>query len=146
MSARPERVLALVVGVVLVLAVAAAVVAANQPTQTVDPDSPEGVVQEFLTAVVEGDGEAALSYVDPELNCDEQALEHVEGEQARVALLESEVDGDEARVVVSISQGSSGPFETGEYSREETYRLVRTDEGWRISEQLGWPIYGCARW
>lgn len=146
MSARPERVLALVVGLVLVLAVAAAVVAANRPTPSVEPGSPEAVVQDFLTAVVEGDEEAALSYLDPDLNCDERSLEHVRDEQARVALLESEVDGDEARVVVSISQGSSGPFETGEYSREETYRLLRTGDGWRITDDVSWPLYGCPRW
>ncbi|WP_153396364.1 hypothetical protein [Ornithinicoccus halotolerans] len=146
MTARPERVLALVVGLVLAVAVAAAVVAANRPTTTVEPGTPEAVVQDFLTAVVDGDREAALSYLDPELNCDERALEHAGDEQARVTLLESEVDGDEARVVVSVSQGSSGPFETGEYSREETYRLLRTEDGWRISDDVGWPVYGCPRW
>jgi hypothetical protein len=55
MASGPNRVLAAVVGVVVLLAGIAGVVAANRTAPTLDPSSPQGVVQQYLKAVLDGD-------------------------------------------------------------------------------------------
>ena len=49
-----NRVLAIFVGAVVLLAALAGVVVANRATPALDPNTPEGVVQEYLQAVIDG--------------------------------------------------------------------------------------------
>jgi len=50
-----NRALAIFVGAVVLLAVIAGLVIANRGAPAVDPHTPEGVVQQYLQAVIAGD-------------------------------------------------------------------------------------------
>jgi hypothetical protein len=49
-----NRVLAVFVGAVVLLAALAGVVVANRATPPLDTNTPEGVIQEYLQAVIDG--------------------------------------------------------------------------------------------
>ena len=59
MSRSPTRVLAVVVGALVVLAAAAAVLSSTRGTTHYAAGSPEATVQAYLTAVLDGDAERA---------------------------------------------------------------------------------------
>ena len=67
---KPERVLAVVVGIIVVIAAVAAVVASRRDAVVYDADTPEGAVQAYLRAVIDDDHDAADAYLDPAADCD----------------------------------------------------------------------------
>ncbi|MDO5736534.1 MAG: hypothetical protein Q4P15_08670 [Propionibacteriaceae bacterium] len=139
MKARPTIILAVVAALVVVLAVVAAVVSANRERPTLDPSTPEGVVQLFITALFDDDVEAAVTYLDPALGCSDPQQEIYLGDASRVAVLKTETTGDTARVELRIEEGSGFG---GSYSHDESFALHREGDTWLISEEV-WPLYGC---
>lgn len=143
MSSRPNRVLAIVVGVVVVLALVVAVLSANRPVAAYDEGTPEGVVQSYLTAVLKGDNDQAATYFAPASACDVSDLDRASvADSAQVYLVDTEVDGDSARVQVQLVMGGGGPFDTSEYSEDQAFRLTRSTEGWRLTG-TPWPLWDC---
>ena len=69
MSARPNAVLAAITGLVVVLAVVAGVLTTRREPPTLDASTPEGTVQLFVLAFIEGEDEAAVAFLDPDLGC-----------------------------------------------------------------------------
>lgn len=141
---KPNRILAIVVGAVVLLAVVAAVVAATRPAPVFDPSTPEGTVQSYLQTLFEDDEEGAASYLAPETGCDANDLAQAdEGNSVRVLLGDIDLDIDTARVEVEIIVTSAdGPFGGYEYRVDETFSLRRNGEGWLITGEP-WPVYFC---
>lgn len=141
---KPERVLLIVVGGIVVLAVVAGVVAALRPVEDFEPGTPEASVQGFLRAVFEGDEEAAEGYLATDSECSASDVEEARTTgSARVVLRESDTENGTAHVSVEIvSSSRGGPFEVDEYSRNRTFDLVQEGDEWRL-DRVPWPLFSC---
>jgi len=107
--------------------------------------TPEATVQGYLNAVLDGDERAASTYLSAELleRCEDDSFIRFRDEtSARIALTDTRVTGAAAVVEVRVSEGSYGLFDSSDYSHDEIYRLIQTEDGWLI-DQLSWPWYGC---
>lgn len=140
----PDRALALLVGSVVSLAVVAGVVVANRSVPDVDPGTPEGVVQEFLQHIVDGDYPAAADLLAPSSGCDLSDVSAAYApESARVVLEDSAVDGDRAVVTVDVTEGSGDDlFGSSGYSHTERITVERDDGAWKIAGSP-WLLYSC---
>ena len=130
-----NRVLAVFVGAVVLLAVLAGVLVANRAAPNLNPDTPEGVVQQYLKAVFAGDYPAAAALLSPSSGCD--ASDVASGyppESARIVLDHTAVNGDHAVVTVKVTEGSGGgPFESSGYSHKERITVQREGGVWKIT-------------
>lgn len=144
MKARPNLVLALVVGVVGVLIVVAAVVAATRTPPRADPATPQGTVQLFVTAVIEGDDASAVAVLDPALGCRVPLPRRGwTGTRTGFAVVGSRVAGDRASVEIDVTEYRTGaPFDTS--SHRESYQLLAHNGGWLITGEP-WPVYVCEK-
>ncbi len=144
MKARPNLVLAVVVGVVAVLVVVAAVAAATRTPPLADPATPEGTVQLFVTAVLDGDDRAAVAILDPTLGCSVPLPQRgLSGTRVTFAVAGTRVFGDRASVDIDVTEyRSGGPFDSS--SHRESYQLVAHDGGWLITGEP-WPVYVCEK-
>ena len=144
---KSNRLLAVMaIGLVALIAIAAVFVAVRDPV-TFDPDTPEGVTQAYLVAVLDENAEAAHALLTPEIQerCDIDELEdrYYRREDSRITLVESDIKGDRADIEVKFTVTyNGGPFGYSESSHEETFRLTRHDGEWRIA-QAPWPYYRC---
>jgi hypothetical protein len=144
MATRPDRVLALLVGAIVFLAVVAGVVVANRSAPDVDPGTPEGVVQQYLQAVVDGDYPAAADLLAPSSGCDlsDVSAAYAPG-SAQVVLKDTAVDGDRAVVTVDVTEGAGDDlFGSSGYSHTERVTVVRDDGAWKIAGST-WLLYSC---
>jgi hypothetical protein len=145
MSASPNRVLAVILGTVGVLAVTALALIALRPSPTFDPATPEGVVQGYLEAVFAGDETTAVGYIDPQSGCGEGdiARARIDG-SSRAVLVDTDIDDSVARVEVEVtrSQGQ-GPFDYYEYSQDQIFDLVHSADRWLLTGDP-WPVYACS--
>ena len=149
-TARPDRsFLAIGAGIALlvVVAVIAVVVLGSRETPAFSADTPEGVVQRHLAAVEADDLEAAWAYFSSSVRADlsldafrRASREYgVHGTVSRRVLFDrSEVDGDRARVWLTVEEYyGGGPFGGGEtYRSSREIALVREDGEWRIDDPL----------
>ena len=143
MQGRPNRVLALVVAAICLVAVVAAVVSATRSVTEYDRDSPAGVVQAYLTAVIDGDDDEAVGFLADDSPCTVEDLDRAHPpDETRVVLRDTDVDGDRARVEVDVVMSSAGPFDSFEFTEEHTFRLSRTGGDWLI-EGAPWPMFEC---
>lgn len=144
MKARPNLVLAVVVGVVAVLVVVAAVVAATRTPPTADPATPQGTVQLFVTAVLDGDDRAAVALLDPKLGCTVPLPQRgLSGTRVTFAIAGTRDFGDTASVDIDVTEyRSGGPFEAN--SHRESYQLFTDDGRWLITGEP-WPVYICEK-
>lgn len=143
MSRQPNRVLAIVVSAVVILALAVALLSANRPLDEYDRGTPEGTTQAYLTAAMRGDSESAAAYLAEDSSCDVSDLDRASiVDSAQVYLVGAEVDGTSARVEVRVVMGGGGPFDASEYSEDHVYRLARSAAGWRLTG-IPWPLWDC---
>jgi|FLYL01.1.fsa_nt_gi hypothetical protein len=137
-----DRTLQLLVGGTLLLVVVSGVVVATrrQPVD-LDPGSPEGTVQEFVEAVLEGDVDRAEELATQPL-CD-FGFDPFVREDFQISLIDSEIRGDRAEVRVLITTfGGESPFERYESSYEDRFLLVRVDGDWKV-DSSPWPFGLC---
>lgn len=147
----PDRTLLTIGGGLAVLVVVAAAVilllGTRAPVQF-PADTPEGVVQRYLGAFDEGDLDTAYEYFSSAVR-EEMSLDDFERtardfgmypatSSRRVLFERTEIDGDEARVHLTVEEFyGSGPFGGGEVFRSERQlSLVREGGSWRIDEAL----------
>lgn len=106
--------------------------------------TPEGVVQRYIDAALEGDEEQANRYMTADLaaSCEDGFGFFRDTDDIRVALDSSDVDGDSATVFVTVSEGNVSAFDSYAYTHDERYDLVRVDGAWKIERQA-WPRYNC---
>lgn len=112
--------------------------------ETFDPATPEGVVQNYLQAVFDGDEAALLAFMQPDLadRCrrDSASLDY-RTDGARAFLDGTSIDGDRASVALEIRHSSDG---IDEWIENETIWLDRSESSWQISEPP-WPYWDCVK-
>ena len=133
---RPSRTTVIVVAVGALLLLALVLVVTQRGTAQFPPDSPEATVQTFLQSVADGEPDTTVLAGD----CDDGRLD-IGDAGLRVVITDAAVSGDTATIDVRITERYGGPFGDG-YNHDETYRLVRTADGWLI-EQFDWPWGAC---
>lgn len=137
-----NRILALVIIAALILSAVSALVSALREDVKFSANSPEGVVQLYLTAIIEGKNDQAASYFAIDSTCDASDIDRAYvSETLRVNLVSTSMDGDNAYVKIDANTGSSGPFDDG-YTESHTYRLTKESGSWRI-EGIPWPLWDC---
>ena len=139
-----NRVLAIFVGAVVLLAVIAGVFVANRASPDLNPGTPEGVVQEYLQAVFAGDYPVAADLLSPSSGChaSDLAAGYVP-ESARIVLDHSAVNGDHAVVTVNVTEGTGGgPFDSPGYSHTERITVQRDGGVWKITGSP-WLLPSC---
>ncbi len=131
-------------GVAVALLLVAAVVLTFVKSPQLDPDSPEGVVQRYLQAVVEGRRSLARSYLSDRLQdeCDSHFPRYLSRDAYRIEWVDTVVDGSEARVDVLVAEDDLGVFGSY-YEFDAGFTLQESADGWRITDQE-WPWYGCS--
>ena len=134
------HVLAVVVGLVVILAVVAGLLATRREPVTLDPTTPEGSVQTFVLAVIEGDDEVAVALLDPDLGCTAPLREIYRPSRVSMAVVGTKSTAQEATVVLDVTEYGEGPFSS--WSHREVYDLLVKDSGWMITGHP-WPVYGC---
>lgn len=139
------RTILLIAMVVIALIAVLAVVLSGRDVETLDSGSPEGVVQEYLRAVLDGDDETAHGLLGAELahRCSLDGFGRfgfVE-DNVRVVLREVSLEGDTARVEVSITESGGGLGDAG-WTDEATFRLERSADTWVIT-RAPWPHFEC---
>lgn len=134
--------IALVAGVALVVVIALIAVFARGGPAAYDADTPEGVVQRYAQAVLDGDTDTAKSYLVPEVaeSCT-RAPSSSDG--YRLTLLKTTTREQTARVDVLLARVyGSGPLGTNEYEYEEAFDLVKDGDSWLI-EVAPWEFTIC---
>lgn len=140
---QPNRILAIVVGVVAVVAVVAGVLAATRQAPEYDRGTPAGVVQAYLSAVIDGNNQEAAGFLAADSSCDLTDLDRAYvPDEVRVVLRDTEVDAGTARVAVDVAMSSGDLFGGSEYSEKHTFSLTRVGGGWLITGEP-WPMYEC---
>ncbi|MGV8884259.1 MAG: hypothetical protein ACOH1T_01545 [Microbacteriaceae bacterium] len=135
---KPDRALMVILAIIAVIiatAVVLVVVRGSQPREF-DASTPEGVVQLYSQAVINGDKGAAMAYLDSEA----WSAEACEGyssfsrtDNLRVTIQDAQVTGSTAIITVTITEASfDGPFSNSEYSNEAEFELSEWDGSWRI--------------
>ena len=130
---KPDRTLLAVLIVVGLLVVIALVVVLVRSTvrESLDPSTPEGVVQRYAQAVIDGDDATAAEYLTG--RSEDCGYYDSEPGNLRLTFDSTKISGDEARVQVSISSSYGGdPFSSYEYSYDDEFRLVKSGGSWLI--------------
>ena len=139
-----NRILALLVGAVVLLAILAGVVVGRRTTPDLDPHTPEGVVQEYLKAVIAGNYPVAASLLSPSSGCSARdvASAFAPG-SAQIVLDHTAVNGDHAVVTVDVTEGSGDdPFGASGYSHTERITVQRDGGVWKITGSP-WLLPSC---
>ncbi len=145
MTSRPNRILLIVVGVIVVIAIVAGVFSATRPAPKYARGTPEGVVQAYLSAVIDGDHQEAAKLLAGESPCEVADLDQAYvPDEVRVVLRDSEVDGDTAQVVVDVVVSSGDLLDGSEHAEKHTFRLTRAGGGWLITG-TPWPMFECSK-
>lgn len=128
---------------VLLVVVALIVVFTRGAAAPVDPASPEGVVQSYVTAVLAGNEQEAAALLTTEAVKDCHVGDVFDRGDMRVTLLSTRFEGPGASVLVSITETRvSGPFGANENSYEDSFALVRRQDSWAI-DTVPWPLLTC---
>ena len=137
-----NRILAVIVIAAFLLGVVAGVVSSFREEVNYSASSPEGVVQMYLTAIIEGKNDQAASYFVSDSTCDASDIDRAYvSETLRVNLVSTSIDGESAYVKIDANTGASGPFDDG-YTESHTYRLSKESGRWLI-EGIPWPLWDC---
>ncbi len=140
--ATSNRILALIVIAALVLSTVSALVSALREDVKLSANTPEGVVQLYLTAIIAGKNDQAASYFASDSTCDAADIDRAYvSETLRVNLVSTSIDGSSAYVKIDANTGASGPFDDG-YTESHTYRLTQESGKWLI-EGIPWPLWDC---
>lgn len=134
-SARRNLPLLIVLAVsALVVIVSLIAVFTRSAPAPLDPNSPEGVVQTYMQAVIDDDLTAARALLTAELRENCQTSQPSPPTGVRITHVRTIERTDEATVTVDIgSPGGGGLFGPSDYVSRESFELARTDEGWRIA-------------
>jgi hypothetical protein len=137
----------IVIGAVLLVVVAIILVLARgQREDYIVDDNPTGIVHNYFLAIQRKEFERAYDYLSDDLESKPDLDEFIRtvdensryGSEASLQIGESNVDGNRARVEVSITtyQGG-GPFDRGRHTLPDTAYLSRTASGeWKLT---GYP-------
>lgn len=132
----------------LVLIAAGVAVGVLRDPVLLNPQTPEGTVQVYVQAVLDGEWTEARSHLAGDLEAECTALDFRRSwvpDSLTVTLDDVRVDGDEAEVVVRLrTVAQPDPF-GGQYETTETFDLTRENATWQLIGQP-WPVYDCRGW
>lgn len=145
-SRRSTSLLWVLAGVTVAALVAGLVIAALRPPTSLDVGRPEGVVQAYLRAVLDGDHATAAGYLSSETaeRCPASAFRTAWVPEGVTADLDDvQVTGDRARVRVVLHSPATvlPPLEPVD-TTTEVFTLSRTEDGWRLTG-VPWPLVLC---
>ena len=135
----------ILIGIAVLIVIALAVFFARRGTQTyVSEDAPEGVVHNYILAVLNKDFQKAYGYLAdlPNKPTYDQFRDAflkgmVNPNNSAVDVGKSEINGDTASVEVAMIYSQSDPFSTG-YRDVQRAILVKQSGGWKLSSM---PYY-----
>ena len=142
-----NRIVGIGIGAAVVLALATIVISAlvREPA-SLDPDTPEGVVGSYVTALIDERWADARSHLDEELRdrCDPSELARARVDDvSRVSIDDVTTTNGSAIVDVTITHSSlNDPLNPSSWDQELSYTLVREDGRWVVDE-IGWPYPPC---
>lgn len=144
-----SRTVARLVGALLAVVMAVGIFAGLQRTpEHLDADTPEGIVQGYLQAVLDGDWRAAEGFLTEGLaeRCTLADLTRSFVPGGMTATLDdTEVDGDLAVVRVRLLEPATPDvLGGGAEGATEAFELQIEQDGWRITGEP-WPVYACRR-
>lgn len=129
-------------GAVLLLVVVTGLLVAMQPRTDIAPGSPADAVQRYVKAVMAGDHDRAAELFSTDSTCDAADLDRSYADKrSRVDLIDTVLNGDRARVQISIVVMSDDLVQNT-WAEERTIRLHKTDGQWLITG-IPWPLYEC---
>ncbi|NVM95869.1 hypothetical protein [Arthrobacter wenxiniae] len=142
---KPDRVLLVIVlAIALLVIVALAAVFTRGGPQVLDETTPQGVVQRYSTAVIEGDTATASTYLTPAAGSLCRSYQEPGPPPSRVVLISTTERSSTAVVRVSVvSSDSDGLFGPSEYETEDRFSLIKTDGKWLV-DQAPYPLLVCA--
>jgi len=144
-SAKPDRTLIGILALIAVLIVVALVVVFTRGApEPLEPGTPERAVQDYTTAVIDGDREAASALLSPSWKdeCDPVGYGS-ETADVRITLVKTRVSDNTATVTVSIATGlNGGPFGGSGYEYEDDFQLDRDGDAWLIAS-APWELAIC---
>ena len=133
-------ILAVIAGVVLV---AVAVVFTRGAPEPLDPSTPQGVVQAYSVAVLDGDEETAATYLTAEASVGCSRFDPGTTNNIRVVLVSTTVRTNSADVAVSVvTSYDDGPFGSSENEVEGNFDQVKVDKVWLIDD-APWQLTIC---
>lgn len=144
-AARPDRTLLVIVSIIAAVVIFALVVVFTRgaPAQ-LDPTTPEGAVQAYTTAVLDGDSDAALELLTRDIRDTCDRVEPAPTMNLRLTLLSTKVTGDRAVVRVSITEDyGNGPFGGSSYQSDDTF-VLRQDGGAWLVDGAPWQLIICS--
>ncbi len=139
----------ILVGIGLLVVIALAVFFARKDSQTyIADDTPEGVVHNYVVAVLNKDYEKAYTYL-AELKYKPTYADfrrdflngQVNPQNQAVDIGTSDIVGDTATVELQLISGSSDPFSTG-YRNDQTADLVKQDGAWKLTLMPQYNFWG----
>lgn len=137
-----QKILTVIILFTLALAAAAAVISTTQKSEEFSSTTPEGVVQLYLRAVIDGRYESAAQYFSTSSECDATDIDRTYiPDSVRVNLGSTEIEGERAFLDVAVEIYSDGPLDNG-YTEKHSYRLAKESGNWRILG-IPWPLYSC---
>jgi hypothetical protein len=138
---KANKFLAIAVALIAVLALVVAF-GAHKSAKQLDRGTPEGAVQEYLSAVIAGDFDGAAKRLDPEGSCKSTDLDKAYFQSdVRISLINSTETSTGAVVRIQVEMPNGAPI-AGYYGEEHTLRLVKGENGWMIAG-IPWPMYEC---
>ena len=137
-----NRFLLIILFVTVGLLAVAAFLTSNRDSKSYSANSPEGVIQLYLNAVIDGKLDKAATYFSKDSTCSATDIDRAYvSDNFRVNLSGTEVTANRAYVKIEVEFTNGGPFENG-YSEKQTYRLAQEAGVWKILG-IPWPLYDC---
>lgn len=142
MSKSPNRVLAIVIGLIIIAVAIVTVLSSTRSAVVIDRTTPAGSVQLYLKAVLAGKNAEAAKMLSPESVCTVTDVDRAYiVDTARVLLVDSTTEGTTAEVRVRVEIPSGSPL--GDFRTEDhTFRLVNSNGTWLLTG-IPWPLYDC---
>ena len=139
-----DRTLLVILSIMAALVIVAFVVVFTRGApKALDPNTPEGVVQAYSAAVIDGDEDAAAKFLTAQASVGCGSDVHGSTNNLRVVLISTTVRPKSADIVVSlVTSYGDGPFGASEYEVESNFDLVRVDGAWLI-ETAPWELSIC---
>ena len=143
-SPKPDRTLLVILSIIAALVVIAlAVVFLRGTPGVLDRATPEGIVQAYSTAVIDGDRAAAKEFLAKDLRDNCETVEPGLTGGMRVTLVSSTVRTDSATVRVSVvTNYGNGPFGSSESESDAAFNLVNEGGSWAIAN-APWQLTLC---
>jgi hypothetical protein len=143
LSRNPNRVLAEVVGFIVIAVAIVSFLSATRSAVVMDRATPAGSVQVYLKALLAGKNAEAAKTFSPESACTVTDVDRAYVlRTVRLLLLDSTTSGATAEVRVRV-EISSGSLLGDVMTEDHTFRLIKTGGSWLITG-IPWPLYDCA--